>query len=344
MRVESGGDEPSSQLLDHWGRVAADLRLSVTDRCNLRCSYCLPEDADSWIPRQDLLTPAEIGRLTQVALSLGIRKVRLTGGEPLLRPDLAEIIHQIHQAFIQAGMPADIALTTNAIGLASRLDSLIAAGLGRINISLDTLDPERYFALAKRNRFPEVATALDKLPGSVLKPIKLNSVILDQQSLEEIPELVRFALRREFQWRAIEFMPIGPLGDSAATRPHARDILARLQECFSLTPIETDPAAPARRWNVAAGSDHPAGIIGVIASESAPFCATCDRTRLSADGKVYSCLFSLSFVDLLTPLRQGASNDELAQLWLTAQAAKPAGHREIAGAGRRTYSLSQIGG
>ena len=123
MRVESGGDEPSSQLLDHWGRVAADLRLSVTDRCNLRCSYCLPEDADTWIPRQDLLTPAEIGRLTQVALSLGIRKVRLTGGEPLLRPDLAEIIHQIHQAFIQAGMPADIALTTNAIGLASRLDS-----------------------------------------------------------------------------------------------------------------------------------------------------------------------------------------------------------------------------
>lgn len=344
MRAKSGGGEPSPRLFDHWGRVAEDFRLSVTDRCNLRCSYCLPEDATTWIPRQDLLTPAELGRLAQVALSLGIRKVRLTGGEPLLRPDLAEIIHQIHQAFMQAEVPADIALTTNAIGLASRLDSLIAAGLGRINISLDTLDPHRYFALAKRDRFPEVSTALDKLPGSGLKPIKLNSVILDQQSLEEIPDLVRFALRRGFQWRAIEFMPIGPLGDSAAVRPHARDILARLQESFSLTPIETDPAAPARRWNVAAGSDHPAGIIGVIASESAPFCATCDRTRLSADGKVYSCLFSLSFVDLLTPLRQGASNDKLAQLWLTTQAAKPAGHREIAGSGRRTYSLSQIGG
>lgn len=344
MCVESGGEESSPRLVDRWGRVAADLRLSVTDRCNLRCSYCLPEDADTWIPRQDLLTPAELGRLCQVALSLGIRKVRLTGGEPLLRPDLTEIIHQIRQAFTQAGLPADIALTTNAIGLASRLDSLVNAGLGRINISLDTLDPDRYFALAKRDRFPEVATALEKLPGSGLEPIKLNSVILDQQSLEEIPDLVRFALRRGFQWRAIEFMPIGPLGDSAVTRPHARDILARLQESFSLTPIETDPAAPARRWNVAAGSDHPAGIIGVIASESAPFCATCDRTRLSADGKVYSCLFSLSFVDLLTPLRQGASNDKLAQLWLAAQAAKPAGHREIAGAGRRTYSLSQIGG
>lgn len=343
MRVKSGGEESSPRLLDHWGRVAEDLRLSVTDRCNLRCSYCLPEDADTWIPRQVLLTPAELGRLTQVALSLGIRKVRLTGGEPLLRPDLAEIIHQIRQAFTQAGVPADIALTTNAIGLAPRLDSLVNAGLGRINISLDTLDPNRYHALAKRDRFPEVAAALEELPGSGLDPIKLNSVILDQQSLEEIPDLVRFALRHGFQWRAIEFMPIGPLGDSAAVRPHARDILARLQESFSLTPIDTDPAAPARRWNVEAGNDHPAGIIGVIASESAPFCATCDRTRLSADGKVYSCLFSLSFVDLLTPLRQGASDEELSQLWLNAQAAKPAGHREIS-AGRRTYSLSQIGG
>ncbi len=343
MRAKSGGGEPSPQLLDHWGRVAEDLRLSVTDRCNLRCSYCLPEDASTWIPRKDLLTPTELGRLTQVALSIGIHKVRLTGGEPLLRPDLEEIIRQIRKAFTEANLPADIALTTNAIGLAPRMDSLIDAGLGRINISLDTLDHDRYHALAKRNRFSEVAAALEKLPGSGLEPIKLNSVILDQQSLEEIPDLVRFALRRGFQWRAIEFMPIGPLGDSAAVRPHARDILARLQESFSLTPIETDPAAPARRWNVAAGSDHPAGIIGVIASESSPFCATCDRTRLSADGKVYSCLFSLAFVDLLAPLRRGASNDEIAQLWLDAQAAKPAGHTEIA-AGRRTYSLSQIGG
>ena len=343
MRAESVATAPSRQLLDRWGRVAKDLRLSVTDRCNLRCSYCLPEGADTWIPRQDLLTPAELGRLTQVALSLGIRKVRLTGGEPLLRPDLAEIVHHIRQAFTQASLPADIALTTNAIGLSSRLDALVNAGLVRINISLDTLDPDRYFALAKRDRFSEVAAALEKLPGSGLDPVKLNSVILDQQSLAELPDLVRFALRRGFQWRAIEFMPIGPLGDSAASRPHARDILQRLHECFALTPIETDPAAPARRWNVAAGNDHPAGIIGVIASESAPFCATCDRTRLSADGKVYSCLFSLSCVDLLVPLRQGASNEELAQLWLDAQAAKPAGHTEIA-AGRRTYSLSQIGG
>lgn len=343
MRANSEGNEPSPRLLDRWGRAAADLRLSVTDRCNLRCSYCLPEDAATWIPRRDLLTPTEFGRLTQVALSLGIRKVRLTGGEPLLRPDLEEIIRQIHQAFTQAGAPADIALTTNAIGLAPRLDSLVNAGLGRINFSLDTLDPNRYHALAKRDRFLEVVAALEKLPGSGLDPIKLNSVILDQQSLEEIPDLVRFALRRGFQWRAIEFMPIGPLGDSAAARPHARDIWQRLQECFLLTPIETDPAAPARRWNVAASSDHPAGIIGIIASESAPFCATCDRTRLSADGKVYSCLFSMAFVDLLAPLRQGASDEELAQLWLSAQAAKPAGHREIS-AERRTYSLSQIGG
>ncbi|WP_160115341.1 GTP 3',8-cyclase MoaA [Varibaculum vaginae] len=343
MRARSEDPVSSHQLLDRWGRSAADLRLSVTDRCNLRCSYCLPEDATTWIPRQDLLTPRELGRLTQIALSLGIRKVRLTGGEPLLRPDLAEIIRQINQAFSEANLPADIALTTNAIGLSSQLKSLIEAGLSRINISLDTLNPHRYYALAKRDRFPEVSAALNKLPDSGLSPIKLNSVILDQQSLEEIPDLVRFSLRRGFQWRAIEFMPIGPLGDSAASRPHARDILDRLREYFSLTPIETDPAAPARRWNVAANSDHPAGIIGVIASESAPFCATCDRTRLSADGKVYSCLFSLSFVDLLAPLRQGASNEELAKLWLDAQAAKPAGHTEIA-VGRRTYSLSQIGG
>lgn len=343
MRVESEGPDPSPRLLDRWGRVAKDLRLSVTDRCNLRCSYCLPEEANTWIKRQDLLTPEEFGRLARVALSLGIRKVRLTGGEPLLRPDLAEIIRQIHQAFREADLATDIALTTNAIGLASRIDSLVEAGLGRINISLDTLDPRRYFALAKRDRFSEVTATLEKLPGSGLDPVKLNSVILDQQSLEELPDLVRFALRRGFQWRAIEFMPIGPLGDSAAGRPHARDILQRLHECFALTPIETDPSAPARRWNVAAGNDHPAGIIGVIASESSPFCATCDRTRLSANGRIYSCLFSLSFVDLLAPLRQGASNEELSQLWLDAQAAKPAGHTEIA-AGRRTYSLSQIGG
>lgn len=343
MGAESGGIKPPRQLLDRWGRVAKDLRISVTDRCNLRCSYCLPEDADTWIPRQDLLTPREFGRLAQVALSLGIRKVRLTGGEPLLRPDLEEIIRQIRQAFIEADLPAEIALTTNAIGLATRIDSLVEAGLGRINISLDTLDPDRYFALAKRDRFFEVAAALEKLPGSGLDPVKLNSVILDQQSLEELPDLVRFALRGGFQWRAIEFMPIGPLGDSAAARPHAHDIFRRLQESFTLTPIETDPAAPARRWNVAAGNDYPAGIIGVIASESAPFCASCDRTRLSANGRVYSCLFSMTFVDLLAPLRQGASDEELAQLWLSAQAAKPAGHTEIT-AERRTYSLSQIGG
>lgn len=343
MGAESGGIKPPRQLLDRWGRVAKDLRISVTDRCNLRCSYCLPEDADTWIPRQDLLTAREFGRLAQVALSLGIRKVRLTGGEPLLRPDLEEIIRQIRQAFIEADLPAEIALTTNAIGLATRIDSLVEAGLGRINISLDTLDPDRYFALAKRDRFSEVAAALEKLPGSGLDPVKLNSVILDQKSLEELPDLVRFALRGGFQWRAIEFMPIGPLGDSAAARPHAHDIFRRLQECFTLTPIETDPAAPARRWNVAAGSDYPAGIIGVIASESSPFCASCDRTRLSANGRVYSCLFSMTFVDLLAPLRQGASDEELAQLWLSAQAAKPAGHTKIT-VERRTYSLSQIGG
>ena len=309
-------------LLDSFGRAATDLRISVTDRCNLRCVYCLPEKVTDWLDRADVLRPEEFRRLAKIAATLGVTQARITGGEPLLRPDLPQIIEAVRLGFEDAGVEPDLALTTNGIGL----------------------DPLRFAELARRKRSSDVLRGLDAVDASALPgTVKLNTVVVDQASLDEIPNLVTFALERGYQWRAIEFMPIGPLAASFSSRPTAKDIQRVLRKNFELTDIITAASEPARRWSVAPSDTHPGGIIGVIASMTSPFCSSCTRTRLSADGKIYSCLFSVDSVDLHTPMRAGASDDELAELWKDAMWAKPAGHQLLAPV-PQSYSMSKIGG
>ena len=333
-----------SLLLDTFGRTATDLRISVTDRCNLRCVYCLPEKVTDWLKRSDLLRPEEFRRLAKIAATLGVTQARITGGEPLLRPDLPQIVEAVREGFEDAGVEPDLALTTNGIGLDRVIDSLVDAGLQRLNVSIDSLDPVRFAELSRRKRSSDVLRGLDAVDASALPgTVKLNTVVVDQQSLAEIPALVTFALERGYQWRAIEFMPIGPLAASFSSRPTAHDIQRVLRESFELTDVITAASEPARRWSVAPGDTHPGGIIGVIASMTSPFCASCTRTRLSADGKIYSCLFSVDSVDLHAPMRAGASDEELAELWKDAMWAKPAGHQLLAPV-PQSYSMSKIGG
>lgn len=351
-QITNSGQSPlSSWLVDQYGRYARDLRISVTDRCNLRCSYCIPPDADDWLPAADFLSASEIARLTGIALDLGVKKVRLTGGEPLLRPDLAQIISALKTEFEQRSLPPEIALTTNGIGLKPRLSQLIAAGVQRINLSLDSLDPQRFQLLTHRNQFANTLAGIEAAVESGLNPIKINTVILDQTTLDEIPTLIDFCLSRGLQWRAIEFMPIGPLAKTRNS-PTRTEILSKIEEHYTLEPMATDPSAPARRWRVkeksqpttatSAGSLK-TGVIGLISSMSSPFCADCTRTRLSADGKIYSCLFSTKFIDLATPLRAGATDREIADLWRAATWEKPAGH-QVLGPVDSHYRMSKIGG
>ncbi|MBD3689053.1 GTP 3',8-cyclase MoaA [Nanchangia anserum] len=322
-------------LVDQSGRTARDLRISVTDRCNLRCAYCLPEDARSWAARSDLLRADDVARLVSIGLEVGIHDVRFTGGEPLLRPDLADLIAAAAAEFDRAGLPRRIALTTNAIGLDSRLDDLLAAGLGRINISLDTLDPDRFAALSRRRRLADVMAGLDAVAASSLGPVKVNTVIVDSTSLAEIPSLVDYCLARGWQWRAIELMPFGPLAETPG--PTGDEILSALSAHVDLSPrAGDDPHAPARTYDV------PGGTVGIIASMSSPFCHSCSRTRVSATGRVYPCLFSPLHVDVSEALRAGR-DDEVKRLWREATWNKPAGHPWLPTPGR-AYSLSAIGG
>ena len=211
-------------LLDSFGRAATDLRISVTDRCNLRCVYCLPEKVTDWLDRADVLRPEEFRRLAKIAATLGVTQARITGGEPLLRPDLPQIIEAVRLGFEDAGVEPDLALTTNGIGLDRVIDSLVDAGLQRLNVSIDSLDPLRFAELARRKRSSDVLRGLDAVDASALPgTVKLNTVVVDEASLEEIPNLVTFALERGYQWRAIEFMPIGPLAASFSSRPTAKD-------------------------------------------------------------------------------------------------------------------------
>ncbi len=319
------------QLRDTFGRIATDLRVSVTDRCNLRCTYCIPSDARDWIPRDDLLTTQEFARLCALAVSLGVRKIRFTGGEPLLRPDLEDIVAAAREAF-DAGECGTLALTTNAVTLERRLPGLIAAGITRINISLDSTNPARFAALSQRERFDDVMRGIEAAVAAAaraeLDHVKLNSVILDRESLREIPDIVRFCLDRGIEWRAIEFMPIGPLAQSVSAAPTAADIRRRLSEVFDVEQVPTPIHSPARRMRVSDGERT--GTVGIIASTTEPFCANCARTRLSANGRIYNCLFTDRFTDLAAAMRRGASDDDLAALWVDNAWSKAAGHFALA--------------
>jgi len=313
-------------LVDRFGRVATDLRVSLTDRCNLRCTYCMPAEGLAWLPREEQLTDAEVGRLIRVGVELlGIAEVRFTGGEPLLRRGLLEIV----AAAARLAPRPRLMLTTNGIGLERIATELRDAGLDRINVSLDTLDPERFKALTRRDRLDDVLRGLEAAASAGLTPVKINTVLMRGINEDEAPQLLKYALTYGYQLRFIEQMPLDAQHQwDRHTMVTADEILAAL-EPFGL---EADPVSrgtsPAETWLVPGHVDaagEPARV-GVIGSVTRPFCGDCDRTRLTADGQIRNCLFATEESDLRGLLRAGASDAEIAEAWRVAMRGKRAGH------------------
>jgi GTP 3',8-cyclase len=311
-------------LADAYGRVATDLRVSLTDRCNLRCAYCMPPEGLDWLPGADVLTDDEIVRLITVGVELlGIKTVRLTGGEPLLRKNLELLV-----ADIAALSPVpEIALTTNGIGLAARAEKLAAAGLRRINVSLDTLDPETFAKISRRRRLSDVLAGITAAREAGLQPIKINTVLLRGVNDHEAFDLLQWAMAERVQLRFIEQMPLDPQhGWKRDEMITAAEIKQHLGQHVELIEDPKDAltrgSAPAELFRVAS-TDYS---VGIIASVTQPFCGACDRVRLTADGQIRNCLFARTESDLRTPLRSGASDAELAALWVAAVAGKKPGH------------------
>ncbi|WP_299451137.1 GTP 3',8-cyclase MoaA [uncultured Serinicoccus sp.] len=318
-------------LVDGYGRVHRDLRISVTDRCSLRCTYCMPEDGVPWLPRATMLTTEEVVRLAGVAVSMGIEEVRLTGGEPLLRRDLVDVV-----AGISALDPTpEVSMTTNAIGLAKNAAALREAGLTRVNVSLDTLRRDVFIALAKRDRLADTLAGIHAAAEAGLVPVKINTVLMRgiNDADEDVVALLTFALEHAYELRFIEQMPLDAQhGWDRSQMISGAEILAKLRTGYDLTPQpdESRGSAPAELFDVrpwGAGPEvEPLGTVGAIASVTMPFCGSCDRVRLTADGMIRNCLFAAGETDLRTPLRDGASDDELAALLRASITAKLPGH------------------
>jgi len=315
----------SAVLADRFGRTATDLRLSLTDRCDLRCTYCMPAEGLPWLPRAEMLTDDEIVRLVGIGVSLlGIRDVRLTGGEPLIRPGIAGIVARLAAL---APRPR-LSLTTNAVGLERLARPLAEAGLDRVNISLDTLDPEVFRTLTRRDRHARVLAGVEAAHEAGLRPVKINTVLMRGVNDHEAPALLRWCLDRGYELRFIEQMPLDAQhGWDRAEMVTAREILDRLGEQFALEPEgeAVRGSAPAETWLVDGGPQAPGGgRVGVIASVTRPFCEACDRTRITADGQVRTCLFAREESDLRSLLRSGAPDAAVADAWRVAMLGKKA--------------------
>jgi GTP 3',8-cyclase len=309
-------------LVDRFGRIATDLRVSLTDRCNLRCTYCMPEEGLAWLARDELLTDDEVVRLVRVAVErLGVREVRFTGGEPLLRPGLVGII----AACANLHPRPELSLTTNGVGLARTAYALRAAGLNRVNVSLDTLDPVRFKTIVHRDRLSDVIAGIEAADHAGLSPVKINTVLLRGINDDEAPRLLRWCLARGYELRIIEQMPLDPQhGWRRDTMVTADEVLAVLSVEYDLEPEpdELRGSAPAQRYLINGGPS----VVGIIASVTRPFCGDCDRVRLTADGQVRDCLFARHESDLRSLLRAGATDEKLATAWEAAVAFKRAGH------------------
>jgi cyclic pyranopterin phosphate synthase len=311
-----------SGLVDNYGRVATDLRVSLTDRCNLRCAYCMPEEGLAWLPKPELLTDDEVVHLVSVAVTrLGVDEIRFTGGEPLLRRGLVGIVARTAAL---APRP-QISLTTNGIGLARQAEALHEAGLDRVNVSLDTIRPETFRQLARRDRLQDVLNGLAAAQAAGLAPVKVNAVLMRGVNDDEAVELLEFCLDHGYELSIIEQMPLDAQhGWSRDTMVTADEILAMLGERFGLEPMDatTRGSAPAESFSVRGGP----ATVGIIASVTRPFCGDCDRVRLTADGQVRDCLFARTESDLRTALRDGADDEELADRWRRAMRGKLPGH------------------
>ncbi|GAA4267658.1 GTP 3',8-cyclase MoaA [Frondihabitans peucedani] len=334
-------------LIDPLGREATDLRVSLTDVCNLRCTYCMPAEGLPSLPRDQALTADEIVRLVTIGVrDLGIRQVRFTGGEPLLRRDLVEIIERC--AALEPR--PEISLTTNAIGLAERAERLAAAGLDRVNVSLDSLHAETFMKVTRRPFLNRVIAGVDAAAAHGLGPVKINAVLLPGVNDHEAPDLLAWALERGHELRFIEQMALDAdhtwSRDSMVTAARVRELLS---DRFDLAlAVEPRDGAPAERFVATGRTGDDArlhGTVGIIASVTEPFCADCRRTRLTAEGSVRSCLFSHTEFDLRGLLRGGATDLDVADRWREAMWAKPKGHSmNDAGFVQPDRSMSAIGG
>jgi GTP 3',8-cyclase len=292
---------------DQLRRPLRNLRLSVTDRCNLRCAYCMPEEEYVWLPRADVLAFEEMDTLVEVFTGLGVDKVRLTGGEPLLRNGVERLIRMI------AARPAirDLAMTTNGVLLGERAASLREAGLHRVTVSLDTLRPERFRALTRRDSHAQVLAGIEAVGAAGFTGLKLDTVVIRGVNDDELADLIEYGRRVEAEVRFIEYMDVGGATawsrDQVISRAAMLDALAR--RYGRIEPIVEDSSAPAARFRLSDGA-----VFGIISSTTEPFCASCDRSRLTADGTWYLCLYATAGTDLRGPLRAGASREELADL------------------------------
>jgi len=306
------------QLADRHGRVATDLRVSLTDRCNLRCQYCMPAEGLDWTPTEQVLTDTEVIRLIELAVTrLGVTSVRFTGGEPLLRKGLPEIVAAAN------GLGARTALTTNGLGLEHLAQPLKDAGLDRVNVSLDSVDSGTYSTITRRERLSDVIAGLEAAAAVGLRPVKVNAVLLRGINDDQAPDLMQWCLDRGYELRFIEQMPLDPQhGWSRDGMVTADETLELLSASHRLTALDGRGSAPAERYLV----DDGPHVIGIIGSVTRPFCGDCDRVRLTADGQVRNCLFARDESDLRSALRAGASDTDLAERWMIAMASKLPGH------------------
>lgn len=330
-------------LVDSFGRVVRDLRISVTDRCNFRCTYCMPEEGLKWLDRSEVLTYEEIERVARICVEqFGVDSLRLTGGEPTVRAHLPQLIAKLAALRLPDGTKPDIALTTNGATLRNVASELRDAGLDRINVSLDSLKPERFFAMTRRDELHNVLAGIAEAQVAGFSPMKVNAVVERGTNDDEILDLVRYGRDNNVEVRFIEFMPLDATNEWERNKVVSQDeIVATIAAEFPLEIMPSRGAAPADRWRFVDGK----GTVGVIPSVTHPFCGDCDRVRLTSDGQFRTCLFATDESDIRALLRNGGTDAEIAELIQIAVGAKWAGHQiNQVNFIRPNRSMSQIGG
>jgi len=330
-------------LVDSFGRVVRDLRISVTDRCNFRCTYCMPAEGMTWLDRSEVLTYEEIERVARICVEkFGVDSLRLTGGEPTVRAHLPQLISKLAALRLPDGTKPDIALTTNGATLRNIAVELRDAGLDRINVSMDSLKPERFFAMTRRDELHNVLAGIAEAQVAGFSPMKVNAVVERGANDDEILDLVRYGRDNNVEVRFIEFMPLDATNEWERNKVVSQDeIVATIAAEFPLELMPARGAAPADRWRFLDGK----GTVGVIPSVTHPFCGDCDRVRLTSDGQFRTCLFATDESDIRTLLRNGGTDAEIAELIQVAVGAKWAGHQiNQVNFIRPNRSMSQIGG
>jgi cyclic pyranopterin phosphate synthase len=330
-------------LVDSFGRVVRDLRISVTDRCNFRCTYCMPAEGMTWLDRSEVLTYEEVERVARICVEkFGVDSLRLTGGDPTVRAHLPQLISKLAALRLPDGTKPDIALTTNGATLRNIALELRNAGLDRINVSLDSLKPERFFAMTRRDELHNVLAGITEAQVAGFSPMKVNAVVERGANDDEILDLVRYGRDNNVEVRFIEFMPLDATNEWERNKVVSQDeIVATIAAEFPLELMPSRGAAPADRWRFLDGK----GTVGVIPSVTHPFCGDCDRVRLTSDGQFRTCLFATDESDIRTLLRNGGTDEEIAELIQVAVGAKWAGHQiNQVNFIRPNRSMSQIGG